>query len=110
PQILTAIKKAAHDRLLRSNSNCQGLFWLALTSRSKEGWHFCADYRIVLSVFIFFQPISVFLGERHIGINGFDGAFRQASVAIDTSIRVDKQPVGQFVEGLNRTYGRAIGV
>ena len=40
-----------------------------------EGGDLGADDRVIFCLSVFFEPIHVFLGDRHIGKDGFDGAF-----------------------------------
>ncbi len=86
------------------------LFWRSRAAGAHEGGHFCADDREIFGFRVFFEPIHVFFGDRHIGIDGLDRAFREAGVAVDAGVGVDQEAVGGFVKGLDRADGGAIGV
>ena len=70
----------------------------------------CADDRVILGLGIFFEPIHVFFGDRHVGIDGLNRAFREAGVAVDAGVGVDQEAVRRFVKCLDRADGGAIGV
>jgi hypothetical protein len=76
-----------------------------------KGWDLLADNRILRSfVYIDLGPVSIVLGYIRIGENGFNRAFRNARVAIDTGVGVDIKTVRQFMKSFNRTNGCAVGV
>jgi hypothetical protein len=55
-------------------------------------------------------PVRVLLGHVGIGEDCFDWTFRNAGIAIDTSISVDVQAIRQLMKCFNRTNGGAVRV
>ena len=86
------------------------LFRLALTARTEKSRHFGADDRVVFRVLVLLKPVSILGRVRHIGVDRFYRTFGKARITVDTAIRVDKKPIGQFVKRLDRTNGRAVSV
>jgi len=83
---------------------------LSFTTGTVKGRDLCADDRVIFSLFINFEPIQIFFRYRHIGENGFDRAFRDACIAIDTAIGVDEQSVRKLVECLNWADGGTVRI
>jgi hypothetical protein len=86
------------------------LFGLTFAARAEQRWNFGANNRVIFRIGVFLEPIHIFGRNRHIRINRFHRTFGYTGVAIDTSIGVDKQSVGQLVKRFDRTNRRAIGV
>lgn len=73
--------------------------------------NFLADDRIVWSfVDIDLRPMSIIFWNVSVGEDCLDGAFRNARIAIDTSVGVDVKTIGEFVKSLHRTDSRAVGI
>lgn len=86
------------------------LFRLALTPRCEQRRLLCADYWIILGFLVDFEPSKIFLGYRHIRKDRLHRAFRDARVAIDAGVRVNKKPVRQFVKRFNGANCGTVGV
>ena len=86
------------------------LFWLSFTIRAEKCGLFCADDRVILGFLVYLQPIQILFRYRHIREYRFDGAFRDARVAVDAGVRIYEKLVRQFMERLDRANRRTIGV
>ncbi len=75
-----------------------------------EGRDLGADDRVIFGLGVLFEPIHIFFGYRHVGKDGFDGAFGQTCVTVDAVVRIDQKPVRRLVKSLDGTDGGAIGV
>lgn len=70
------------------------LFRLSLAAGGKKSRLFCADDRIIFRFLIDLKPGKVFFRDRHIRKDRLDRAFGYAGVAINTTVRIDQQPIG----------------
>lgn len=89
---------------------CLVLFGLSLTTRREKRRLLCADDRIIFCFLVYLQPGQILLRYGHIGEDSLDRAFRQARVAVDARVWINKKLVGQLVEGLDGANGRTVGV
>jgi len=86
------------------------LFRLSFTAGAVKCGDLRADDRVILCFLVYLEPVLIFLRDRHIREDRFDRAFRDAGVAVDAGVRVDQEPVRQFVKGFNRTDRGTVGV
>ena len=93
-----------------SNIDIKTLLRRAGAAGAHEGGLFGADDREILGFGVFFEPIHIFFGDRHVGKDRFDRAFGQTGVAVDAGVGVDQEAVGRFVKGLDGTDGGAVGI
>jgi hypothetical protein len=66
--------------------------------------------RIVSRFGIFFEPVHILSRDGHVGVDSLYGTFRKAGVAINASIRIDQQTIGQLMKCLNWANGGTICV
>ena len=66
-----------------------------------------ADDRVVFGGGVDLEPREVFLGDRHVRVDGFDGAFGEACVAVDAGvgINIDPRPFCNRLPGDHALYG-----
>jgi len=88
----------------------KALFRLSFTTGREKSGDLCAYDRVIFSLFIYLEPVQIFLWYRHIRENGFDGAFRNACIAVDAAIGVDEQSIRKLVKCLDRADGGAVRV
>lgn len=87
-----------------------------LLFRTRAAWsmqrrNFLADDWIVWSfVNIDLRPMSIIFGNVSIGEDRLDRTFRNAGIAIDTSVGIDVKTIGKFVKSFHRTDSRAVGI
>jgi hypothetical protein len=86
------------------------LFWLAFTAGSEQGRDICANNGEVLGFLVLFKPLFVLGWIGHVGEDSLYRAFWQTRIAVDAGVGIYEQTVGQFVKGLDRAYGRAVGI
>ena len=70
-----------------------------------------ADDWIVWSfVNIDLRPMRIVLGNVSIGEDCLYRTFRNARIAIDTSVGVDVKTIGKFMKRFHRTHRGAVGI
>ena len=79
-------------------------------ARAHQCWDLRADDREILCLGILFHPLRILRRVGHVGIDGFDRALWEASVAVDAGIWVDQKSVRRFVKRLDGTDCGAVGV
>src|SRR2546421_9203246 len=87
------------------------LFRLPLAGRAEEGWNLATDDG-VLGCFFYVEgePFLQVFGQCRVGVDGLDGAFGDAGVAVNACVGVDVESVCQFVERLDGADRGAVRV
>jgi hypothetical protein len=76
-----------------------------------KGGYFLADDGIVWSfVDIDLRPVSIVFRDVAVREDGFHRTFRHAGVAINASVGVNVEAVGQFMKSFDRADGRTVGI
>jgi hypothetical protein len=88
-----------------------GLFLRPRAAGSVQRWNLGADHRVVWRlVDIDLGPVCVIFRYVVVGEDCFDRTFRHAGIAVDTSVGVDVETVGQFMKCFDWTDSRTVGV
>jgi hypothetical protein len=87
------------------------LFFWTSTAWSMQGGYFLANDRIVWSfVNIDLCPVSVVFRDVGIREDGFHRTLRDASIAINASVGINVEAIGQFMKSFDRAHGRTVGI
>ncbi len=86
------------------------LFWTGAGWSMQRRYLLTDDWIVWSFVNIDLRPMSVVLRNIGVGEDCFHRTFRNARIAIDTSVGVDIKTIGEFVKRFHRTNSRAVGI
>jgi hypothetical protein len=76
-----------------------------------QGGYFLANDRIVWSfVNIDLRPVSIVFRDVGVREDGFHRTFRYAGIAINASVGINVEAVGQFMKSFDGADGRTVGI